>query len=67
MWRRGSSARAPWVLLITEFDSSSAHEVGIARKLESMTREIGLGDAIAAGSDILAGKIQGRVVVNVNA
>ena len=36
-------------------------------KLESMTREIGLGDAIAAGSDILAGKIQGRVVVNVNA
>ncbi len=37
-----------------------------AAKLEGMTREIGLGDAIAAGSDILAGKIAGRVVVNVN-
>lgn len=36
-------------------------------KLEGMTREIGLGDAIAAGSDILAGKIAGRLVVNVNA
>ena len=36
-------------------------------KLESMVREIGLGDALAAGADILAGRIQGRVVVNVNA
>jgi acrylyl-CoA reductase (NADPH) len=36
-------------------------------KLEGMTREIGLADAIGAGADILAGKIQGRVVVNVNA
>jgi acrylyl-CoA reductase (NADPH) len=38
-----------------------------AAKLEGMTHEIGLGDAIAAGSDILAGKIAGRVVVDVNA
>ena len=38
-----------------------------AGKLEAMTREIGLADAIAAGSDILAGRIAGRVVVNVNA
>ncbi len=36
-------------------------------KLAAMTREIGLGEAMAAGADILAGKIQGRVVVNVNA
>jgi acrylyl-CoA reductase (NADPH) len=36
------------------------------KKLESMTREIPLSGAIAAGADILAGKIQGRVVVNVN-
>ena len=38
-----------------------------ATKLEGMTREITLSEAIAAGSDILAGKIAGRVVVNVNA
>jgi acrylyl-CoA reductase (NADPH) len=36
-------------------------------KLEGLTHEIGLAQAIAAGSDILAGKIQGRLVVNVNA
>jgi acrylyl-CoA reductase (NADPH) len=36
-------------------------------KLEGMTREIGLGEAVAAGADILAGRIAGRVVVNVNA
>jgi acrylyl-CoA reductase (NADPH) len=38
-----------------------------AAKLESMTREIGLVEAIAAGADILAGRIAGRLVVNVNA
>ncbi|KNZ34487.1 MAG: alcohol dehydrogenase [Methylibium sp. NZG] len=38
-----------------------------AAKLEAMTREIGLADAVAAGSDILAGKVAGRLVVNVNA
>ncbi len=42
-----------------------AHDMDSA-KLESMVREIGLGEAIGAGSDILAGRIQGRVVVNVN-
>jgi acrylyl-CoA reductase (NADPH) len=36
-------------------------------KLDSMVREIGLSEAIAAGSDILAGKVRGRLVVNVNA
>jgi acrylyl-CoA reductase (NADPH) len=36
-------------------------------KLEAMTRQIGLGDAVAAGTDILAGRVQGRLVVDVNA
>lgn len=36
-------------------------------KLDSMVREIGLPEAIAAGADILAGKVRGRLVVNVNA
>ena len=43
-----------------------ARDLDMAR-LATMTREIGLGEAIAAGADILAGKIQGRLVVNVNA
>ncbi len=50
--------RQAWERLARELDPA---------KLESITREIGLGDAVAAGADILAGKIQGRVVVNVNA
>jgi acrylyl-CoA reductase (NADPH) len=36
-------------------------------RLDGMVREIGLADAIGAGADILAGRIRGRVVVNVNA
>ena len=36
-------------------------------KLESLTQEIGLEAAVQAGSDILAGKVRGRLVVNVNA
>ena len=36
-------------------------------KLEALTREIPLSAALQAGSDILAGRIRGRVVVNVNA
>jgi len=43
-----------------------ARDLDVA-KLESMTHEIGLGEAIAAGADILAGKVRGRLVVNVNA
>ena len=39
----------------------------VASKLDAITREIPLGDAIAAAGDLLAGKIRGRVVVNVNA
>ena len=35
-------------------------------KLDSLVREISLTEAINAGADILAGRIRGRVVVNVN-
>ena len=38
-----------------------------ASKLDAITKEIGLGEAIAAAGDLMAGKIRGRVVVNVNA
>lgn len=34
-------------------------------KLEAMTREIGLSEAIAVGAELLEGKIRGRVVVDV--
>jgi len=36
------------------------------KKLESVVNEIGLGDAIAAAPDVLAGKVRGRLVVDVN-
>ena len=36
-------------------------------KLDSMVSEVPLSGAIAAGADILAGKVRGRLVVNVNA
>jgi acrylyl-CoA reductase (NADPH) len=36
-------------------------------KLDSLVQEVPLSKAIDAGADILAGKIRGRVVVNVNA
>ena len=39
----------------------------VPAKLDAITREIGLGEAIAAAGDLMAGKIRGRVVVNVNA
>ncbi len=35
--------------------------------LQAATTVIGLGDVVAAGADILAGKVQGRLVVDVNA
>lgn len=34
-------------------------------KLEAMTREIGLSEAIAVGAELLEGKVRGRVVVDV--
>ena len=36
-------------------------------KLETFTQEIGLGQVVQAGADLLAGRIRGRLVVNVNA
>jgi len=47
-----------WARLAT--DLPQAH-------LASATTEIGLSDITAAGADILAGKVQGRIVVDVNA
>lgn len=35
-------------------------------KLDEITREIGLAEALAAGADLLDGKVRGRVVVDVN-
>jgi len=36
-------------------------------RLDAITREIALAEAIPAAAEILAGKIRGRLVVNVNA
>jgi acrylyl-CoA reductase (NADPH) len=43
-----------------------AEHLSIA-KLESMTRVIGLADAFDAGREILAGRVRGRIAVDVNA
>ncbi|MHC5348633.1 acrylyl-CoA reductase (NADPH) [Metapseudomonas furukawaii] len=43
-----------------------ARDLDIAQ-LETITREIGLGDAIATAHDLLAGQVRGRVVVNLDA
>ena len=37
------------------------------QQLAAITKEIGLGDAIGAATEILAGQVRGRLVVNVNA
>ncbi len=50
--------RAAWDRLARDLDLA---------KLEALTREIGLGDVVQAGADILAGHVRGRLVVNVNA
>jgi len=49
---------AAWDRLASDLDPA---------KLELITHEIGLADAIQAGHDIVAGKIRGRLVVNVSA
>ncbi|MGF6691855.1 acrylyl-CoA reductase (NADPH) [Metapseudomonas resinovorans] len=43
-----------------------ARDLDLAQ-LDAITHEIGLGDAIAVAGDLLAGKVRGRVVVNVDA
>lgn len=54
-----NSKRDPaWTLLAEKLEIS---------KLEAISRRVGLADAIKAAEDILAGKIRGRVVVDVNA
>jgi len=49
--------RKAWDLLARELDPA---------KLESMTREIALGEALTVAPEFLAGKIRGRLVVDVN-
>jgi len=58
------SVRAPralrveaWARLAADLDPA---------KLASMTREIGLGEVVAAAGELLAGKVRGRLVVDVN-
>lgn len=45
-----------WARLATDIDKA---------KLTEITREIGLGDVIKAGAEIVAGKVRGRIVVKV--
>ena len=59
------SVMAPLALRRTARDRL-ARDLDLA-KLESITREIGLSQSVQAGADILAGRIRGRLVVNVNA
>ena len=49
---------AAWTALASDLDQA---------RLDAMTRVIALGDAIAAAGDLLAGKVRGRIVVDVNA
>ena len=42
-----------------------AHDLDLA-KLEAITQEIGMAQVVQAGADILAGRVRGRLVVNVN-
>ena len=42
-----------------------ARDVDVA-KLDAITHEIGMAGVVQAGADILAGKVRGRLVVNVN-
>ena len=49
---------AAWACLASDLD---------AGKLAAITREITLAEALATAPDILAGKVRGRLVVNVNA
>jgi acrylyl-CoA reductase (NADPH) len=46
-----------WSRLATDLD---------AAKLDAITTEIGLAEALDAGADIVAGKVRGRLIVNVN-
>ena len=53
-----SIRREAWNRLASDLD---------AAKLDAITQEIGLSQAVQTSHDLLAGKVRGRVVVNVNA
>jgi acrylyl-CoA reductase (NADPH) len=59
------SVMAPRALRIEAWNRL-ARDLDPAR-LDAITREIALAEAIPAAAEILAGKIRGRLVVNVNA
>ena len=76
-----SSTVAPFILrgvtlaginsVTTSYEIRSAAWTKLARdldlaKLEAMTREIALAESLAAAPEILAGKVRGRLVVDVN-
>ncbi|PJL12601.1 acrylyl-CoA reductase (NADPH) [Stenotrophomonas pavanii] len=46
-----------WARLVTDVD---------VRKLDAITHEIGLGDVIESAHGLMAGKVRGRIVVDVN-
>jgi acrylyl-CoA reductase (NADPH) len=58
------SVMAPKALRVKAWNKLACNIV--PAKLDSITKEIGLSDAIAAAGDLMIGKIRGRVVVNVN-
>jgi acrylyl-CoA reductase (NADPH) len=58
------SNTAPRALRTEAWDLLASH-VDPA-KLSAMTREIGLGDALAAAEEIVGGRVRGRIVVDVN-
>lgn len=58
------SVMAPKALRVKAWNKLACNIV--PAKLDAMTRELGLGDAIAAAADLMDGKIRGRVVVDVN-
>ncbi len=53
-----ATRRAAWDRLASDMDLS---------KLDSLTTQIGLTDAVAAGARLLTGQVRGRLVVDVNA
>ena len=58
------SVMAPMALRRTAWDRL-ARDLDLA-KLETLTQEVSLAGALQTGADILAGRVRGRVVVNVN-
>ena len=59
------SVMAPKALRVKAWDKLACN---LSRaKLDAITKEIGLSDAIRAAGDLMIGMIRGRVVVNVNA